>query len=99
MQTKDWQQIEALFHAAMAMAESERSVYLQQGCAGDDSLRREVESLIKAFESSNGFIDQPVFDLGIKVMCGSQENSLIGTDIGTYKILEKLGKGGMEEAF
>lgn len=99
MQTKDWQQIEDLFHSAMAMEASERSLYLHQACTGDDSLQMEVESLIKAFESSNGLMEQPAFELGMKVMRRSQADSMVGTVVGAYKILELLGRGGMGEVY
>jgi hypothetical protein len=37
-----WQQIEQLYHAALERGESLRAAYLQEACAGDDALRREV---------------------------------------------------------
>jgi serine/threonine protein kinase len=99
MDAKQWEQIEDFFHSAMAMDASERSLYLYRACSGDDSLRMEVESLIKAFESSNGLMEQPAFELGLQVMRGSQADSIVGTMVSAYKILEPLGKGGMGEVY
>jgi len=99
MNSNHWQRIEELFHAAMAMEASERSLYLHKACSGDESLQMEVESLIKAFESSNGLMEQPAFELGMKVMRGSQADSMVGTVVGAYKILELLGRGGMGEVY
>jgi eukaryotic-like serine/threonine-protein kinase len=41
-----WQQIKQLYHAALERKESQRAAYLHEVCAGDDALRREVESLL-----------------------------------------------------
>lgn len=99
MKTKDWEQIEDLFHAAMALAAGERSDYLLQACSGNISLQKEVESLIRALESSNGLMEQPAFELGMKVLHDNQADSLVGTAVGVYKILKLLGRGGMGEVY
>jgi len=41
-----WATVERLYHAALARAADERPAYLADACAGDDELRREVESLL-----------------------------------------------------
>ncbi len=41
-----WQHIEQLYHAALERAADEREPFLTAACAGDDSLRGEVESLL-----------------------------------------------------
>jgi hypothetical protein len=42
------QQIEELYNAALERAEGERASFLAQACAGDEKLRRELESLLGA---------------------------------------------------
>lgn len=39
---------EELFHAAIALGEGEREPFLESACAGDRSLRDEVERLLAA---------------------------------------------------
>ncbi len=39
-------QIESLYHRALEKKESQRDEFLREACAGDDALRREVESLL-----------------------------------------------------
>jgi hypothetical protein len=50
-----WQRIEVLFEAAQALAADERAVFLIEACAGDDSLRREVELLLAQGGSGEAF--------------------------------------------
>ena len=51
MTNQRWQQIKAIFHASLEREPGERGAFLAQVCAGDDALKGEVESLIKAHES------------------------------------------------
>ena len=48
MQVKRWQEIDRLFDAVLEREPSERVSFLADACAGDDDLRREVESLLAA---------------------------------------------------
>jgi hypothetical protein len=46
MKAERWRQIETLFHAARELKPGERGVFLAKACAGDDELRREIDSLL-----------------------------------------------------
>jgi hypothetical protein len=50
-----WQQIEELFHAALAMADGARPGYLTGACQ-DASICREVERLLTAQARAEGFL-------------------------------------------
>ena len=41
-----WRQIESLFHAAYEKPAEERERFLDEACGSDQTLRREVESLL-----------------------------------------------------
>ncbi|MCA9280260.1 MAG: tetratricopeptide repeat protein [Phycisphaeraceae bacterium] len=75
-----------------------QSSALAQACAGDDSLRTEVETLLRADAQAGGFMDAPTSD----VVAANQENATVaassreraGEHIGRYKLLEQIGEGG-----
>lgn len=99
MNPNDWQHIEDLFHAALHVRAEDRSAYLNTACAGDESLRLEVESLLSAFENESGFMEQPALSLGLKVLSNGTTGTLVGQTIGHYQILRLLGRGGMGEVY
>ena len=47
-----WQEIRTVLEAALQMDSEKRRAYLDQACASDQSLRREVESLLAAANTS-----------------------------------------------
>ena len=99
MKVKDWQQIEELFHATLKVEAGERPAYLAAACAGDESLRLEVESLLKAFEGGHSFMEQPALSLGMKVLSDGAAGTLAGKRIGPYIMERLLGCGGMGEVY
>jgi eukaryotic-like serine/threonine-protein kinase len=48
MAPERWQKVEELFHASLERPAEERSAFLDEHCAGDESLRKAVEALLSA---------------------------------------------------
>ena len=63
MNAERWQQIDELFHAALACNPEQRSEFLANQCTGDEKLRREVESLLSSLEGADDFIEAPAGDV------------------------------------
>ena len=59
--TRDrWQQISRLFDETVAQSADRRAVFLAHACAGDEALRREVESLLARGTGGSSFLAEPV---------------------------------------
>ncbi|HEY3040185.1 MAG TPA: alpha/beta fold hydrolase, partial [Pyrinomonadaceae bacterium] len=98
MKPEDWQRIKTLLESALEREPSERSAFLATACAGDESLRKRVESFIVSHEQAGGFIERPA----LEVMAESLENKqteLVGHTLGHYLVREQLGVGGMGEVY
>jgi hypothetical protein len=54
-----WRKVESIFHEALDAGDSGRAGVLEQSCAGDEALRREVESLLAQHEKGGSFIETP----------------------------------------
>ena len=99
MKGERWQQIEQLYHAALQRDASERSAFLVEACKGDETLRREVESLLRYEDQAEHFIESPAIDVAAKMMADDQKTVATGQVIDHYKIVRPLGAGGMGEVY
>ena len=89
--------VERLCQAALERDPAERTAFLATACAGDDALRREVESLLAQESEAAGFLSTPAVALaGESVSDGA---SLIGRRLGPYAIQARIGAGGMGEVY
>jgi serine/threonine protein kinase len=87
--------VEAIFMAALEKeTPQERAAYVEGACAGNLELLQRVLELLKAHEDSQGPLDAPPPGVhGTVDLPRSSEGP--GTRVGPYKLLQKLGEGGM----
>src|SRR5439155_681516 len=57
------QQIEQLYHQARERDPRDRAAFLEQACAGDAALRRELESLLAEDDRVRSFLETPAMEL------------------------------------
>ena len=90
-----WQEIESLYHSARERNPEERLAYLESACGGDETLLREVESLLANDDLAAEFLETA------HEAPGRTPASVIppGEQIGPYVVLEFLRAGGMGEVY
>jgi serine/threonine protein kinase len=85
-----WQEIKNVLEASLQMDSERRRSYLDQACSSDQSLRREVESLLAADkQAQTSFLESPPLAMRLEK----------GTRLGDYEIQSLLGAGGMGEVY
>jgi serine/threonine protein kinase/Tol biopolymer transport system component len=90
---------EELFHRALELKDPEqRAAYLEAACAGDAELRAQVDALLKWDSQAGGFMDLPDRDPDATREAPPIPD-MTGTEIGRYKLLEKIGEGGMATVY
>jgi serine/threonine protein kinase len=101
MDADRWRQIEQLYHSALERPAAERGSFLDQACAADPELWREVESLLAAAGDAERYLTAAVRDAASQAAAGGSaghpESTRVfsGRKLGRYELLEQVGKGGM----
>ncbi len=75
----------------------EREAFLEDACAGDEEIEKEVRSLLASEEQAGKFLKNPVFEVAVRVLLPEQQNGEvpIGLNVSHYRTVAMLGAGGM----
>src|SRR5437660_11293862 len=98
MDPHHWQTVETIFNEALRLPLEERQAFLTSACAEDRELLTEVSSLLDQADENDNFLSAPMFELGAELL-SRQSDSLIGTTLGSYMLVEMIGRGGMGEVY
>src|SRR5437867_1163409 len=81
----------AILNSALELADAQRDAYLDQACADNEALRKQVETLLQSHEQAKGFLEAPPTGLALVTMPPTEKP---GDKIGRYKLLQQIGEGG-----
>ena len=105
MEPEKQSRVEQLVQQALELDEQQRGKFLEYQCAGDGSLRAEVESLLAFGKDAEAFMEASALQVAARALANDHgtaqhhENvvsqDLEGKTVSHYKILSKLGSGGM----
>jgi hypothetical protein len=95
MTPEAWSRVKTILADALDVSADARPAYLDAACAGDASLRREVESLIVAQAAEWEFFDSPAPMPPAPEEAPVGPPSRRGERIGPYELISELGRGGM----
>jgi hypothetical protein len=95
-----WQRVKTVLSAALDRSPEDRAAFLVEECADDDSLRREVQSLLDAADSDDSIpgARAAITALAESAVAIAQQplDELLSATLGhQYEIVRPLGQGGM----
>jgi serine/threonine protein kinase len=107
MISERWKKTKELLDSVLELSPDKRAAFLNSACAGDPSLRAEVESLLAFDNQADNFLKNPALDSMRSITkseggsnsskageISSTTDPLIGRTLGEFVICERLGDGG-----
>ena len=82
MDSEQWKRVDNLFQAALATPPPARQELLRQACAGDETLEREVRSLLAWQQEAGSFLESPPIEVAARDIA---QADLAGQTISHYQ--------------
>ncbi len=94
-----WATVKHIHQSALDRDPSERAAFVDESCGGDETLRREVQSLLMYATEAESFLERPAVDVAPTGPSAPGETALVGRTVSHYQVLSLLGAGGMGEVY
>src|SRR4051794_25862669 len=90
-----WREIEQLYQLVLEREQGQRAGFLEEACCGDEEMRREIESLLANAKPAERFLEVPGVAVLAQAIARERPGSMVGRQLGAYRIISFLGAGGM----
>jgi serine/threonine protein kinase/tetratricopeptide (TPR) repeat protein len=94
MPPERWERVKNILQSALERDPADQPGFVAAACAGDEALRREVESLLAYQSREQRFIETSAAEIAVRLL-GDHASPMDGRRIGVYRIVREIGRGGM----
>ena len=98
MTVERWSRVEQLFDAVLTLPSTVRGAYLERATGDDETLRRQVQDLLRQAETPDALLDRPAAE-SVQRSGPSSSSLHAGTRVGSWRVAELVGRGGMGEVY
>ncbi len=95
IKASNWQRVKELFQSALERDVTQRAAYLDEACAGNLEVRKQVEALLASHDHAPNFLEAPALEVAATSFASDDGASMVGRGIGSYQVQREIGHGGM----